>query len=140
MTQMTQNFNDNSWNFYCTNWRKWRKWHIIYIIYKYFFCFSIPLYIFYKFFLTYNNICVICVICVILVQKIYKNRGKNGIFLKFVDQKILFFGTSWGSFAFFSQNPGTSALMIMVNVKSVIFFGKSEKNIWVLDFFNYNHR
>ena len=47
-----------------------------------------------KFFLTYNNICVICVICVILVQKIYKNRGKNGIFLKFVDQKILFFGTS----------------------------------------------
>ena len=29
--------------------------------------------------------------------------------------------------------------MIMVNVKSVIFFGKSEKNIWVLDFFNYNH-
>ena len=27
----------------------------------------------------------------------------------------------------------------MVNVKSVIFFGKSEKNIWVLDFFNYNH-
>ena len=40
---------------------------------------------------------------------------------------------------FFSQNPGKSALMIMVNVKSVIFFGKSEKNIWVLDFFNYNH-
>ena len=80
-----------------------------------------------------------CGICVILVQKIYKNRGKNGIFLKFVDQKILFFGTSWGSFAFFSQNPGKSALMIMVNVKSVIFFGKSEKNIWVLDFFNYNH-
>ena len=30
--------------------------------------------------------------------------------------------------------------MIMVNVKSVIFFGKSEKNIWVLDFFNYNHK
>ena len=29
-----------------------------------------------------------------LVQKIYKNRGKNGIFLKFVDQKIPFFGTS----------------------------------------------
>ena len=29
--------------------------------------------------------------------------------------------------------------MIMVNVKSVIFFGKSEKNIWVLDFFEYNH-
>ena len=28
----------------------------------------------------------------------------------------------------------------MVNVKSVIFFGKSEKNIWVLDFFNYNHK
>ena len=28
--------------------------------------------------------------------------------------------------------------MIMVNVKSVIFFGKCEKNIWVLDFFNYN--
>ena len=27
----------------------------------------------------------------------------------------------------------------MVNVKSVIFFGKSEKNIWVLDFFEYNH-
>ena len=26
----------------------------------------------------------------------------------------------------------------MVNVTSVIFFGKSEKNIWVLDFFNYN--
>ena len=25
-----------------------------------------------------------------------------------------------------------------INVKSVIFFGKSEKNIWVLDFFNYN--
>ena len=41
---------------------------------------------------------------------------------------------------FFSHNPGKSALMIMVNVKSVIFFGKSEKNIWVLDFFNYNHR
>ena len=39
-----------------------------------------------------------------------------------------------------SQNPGKSALMIMVNVKSVIFFGKSEKNIWVLDFFNYNHK
>ena len=38
-----------------------------------------------------------------------------------------------------SQNPGKSALMIMVNVKSVIFFGKSEKNIWVLDFFEYNH-
>ena len=29
--------------------------------------------------------------------------------------------------------------MIMVIVKSVIFFGKSEKNIWVLDFFEYNH-
>ena len=28
----------------------------------------------------------------------------------------------------------------MVIVKSVIFFGKSEKNIWVLDFFNYNHK
>lgn len=28
----------------------------------------------------------------------------------------------------------------MANVKSVIFFGKSEKNIWVLDFFNYNHK
>ena len=28
----------------------------------------------------------------------------------------------------------------MVNVKSVIFFGKSEKNIWVFDFFNYNHK
>ena len=27
----------------------------------------------------------------------------------------------------------------MVNVKSVIFFGKSVKNIWNLDFFNYNH-
>ena len=27
----------------------------------------------------------------------------------------------------------------MVNVKSVIFFGKSEKNIWVLNFFEYNH-
>ena len=40
---------------------------------------------------------------------------------------------------FFSHNPGKSALMIMVNVKSVIFFGKSEKNIWVLDFFEYNH-
>ena len=26
----------------------------------------------------------------------------------------------------------------MVNVTAVIFFGKSEKNIWVLDFFNYN--
>ena len=38
-----------------------------------------------------------------------------------------------------SQNPGKSALMIMVNVIAVIFFGKSEKNIWVLDFFNYNH-
>ena len=41
---------------------------------------------------------------------------------------------------FFSQNHGKSALMIMVIVKSVIFFGKSEKNIWVLDFFNYNHK
>ena len=30
--------------------------------------------------------------------------------------------------------------MIMVIVKSVIFFGKSEKNIWVFDFFNYNHK
>ena len=40
---------------------------------------------------------------------------------------------------FFSQNHGKSALMIMVIVKSVIFFGKSEKNIWVFDFFNYNH-
>ena len=39
---------------------------------------------------------------------------------------------------FFSQNHGKSALMIMVIVKSVIFFGKSEKNIWVLDFFEYN--
>ena len=39
-----------------------------------------------------------------------------------------------------SHNPGKSALMIMVNVKSVIFFGKCEKNIWVLDFFNYNHK
>ena len=29
--------------------------------------------------------------------------------------------------------------MIMVNVQSVIFFGKSEKNIWVLNFFEYNH-
>ena len=29
--------------------------------------------------------------------------------------------------------------MIMVIVKSVIFFGKSEKNIWVLNFFEYNH-
>ena len=28
----------------------------------------------------------------------------------------------------------------MVNVTAVIFFGKSEKNIWVLDFFNYNHK
>ena len=28
----------------------------------------------------------------------------------------------------------------MVNVMAVIFFGKSEKNIWVLDFFNYNHK
>ena len=28
----------------------------------------------------------------------------------------------------------------MVNVKSVIFFGKSEKNIWVFDFFKYNHK
>ena len=27
----------------------------------------------------------------------------------------------------------------MVNVTVIIFFGKSEKNIWVLDFFNYNH-
>ena len=26
----------------------------------------------------------------------------------------------------------------MVNVTAVIFFGKSEKNIWVLDFFEYN--
>ena len=43
------------------------------------------------------------------------------------------------NYAKISQNPGKSALMIMVNVKSVIFFGKSEKNIWVLDFFNYNH-
>ena len=41
---------------------------------------------------------------------------------------------------FFSKNPGKSALMIMVNVTAVIFFGKSKKNIWVLDFFNYNHR
>ena len=40
----------------------------------------------------------------------------------------------------FCQNHGKSALMIMVIVKSVIFFGKSEKNIWVLDFFNYNHK
>ena len=39
-----------------------------------------------------------------------------------------------------SHNPGKSALMIMVNVIAVIFFGKSEKNIWVLDFFNYNHK
>ena len=39
-----------------------------------------------------------------------------------------------------SHNHGKSALMIMVIVKSVIFFGKSEKNIWVLDFFNYNHK
>ena len=30
--------------------------------------------------------------------------------------------------------------MIMEIVKSVIFFGKSEKNIWVLNFFNYNHK
>ena len=28
----------------------------------------------------------------------------------------------------------------MVNVTVIIFFGKSEKNIWVLDFFNYNHK
>ena len=28
----------------------------------------------------------------------------------------------------------------MVNVTAVIFFGKSEKNIWVLNFFNYNHK
>jgi len=28
----------------------------------------------------------------------------------------------------------------MVNVTLIIFFGKSEKNIWVLDFFNYNHK
>ena len=28
--------------------------------------------------------------------------------------------------------------MIMVNVTVIIFFGKSEKNIWVLDFFEYN--
>ena len=27
----------------------------------------------------------------------------------------------------------------MVNVTAVIFFGKSEKNIWNLDFFKYNH-
>ena len=27
----------------------------------------------------------------------------------------------------------------MVNVTAVIFFGKSEKNIWVLNFFEYNH-
>ena len=39
-----------------------------------------------------------------------------------------------------SQNPGKSALMIMVNVTVIIFFGKSEKNIWVLNFFNYNHK
>ena len=39
-----------------------------------------------------------------------------------------------------SQNYGKSALMIMVNVTAVIFFGKSEKNIWVLDFFEYNHK
>ena len=44
---------------------------------------------------------------------------------------------------FFSQNHGKSALIewkICVIVKSVIFFGKCEKNIWVLDFFNYNHK
>ena len=29
--------------------------------------------------------------------------------------------------------------MIMANVKSVIFFGKCVKNIWNLNFFNYNH-
>ena len=28
----------------------------------------------------------------------------------------------------------------MVNVIAVIFFGKSEKNIWVFDFFKYNHK
>lgn len=28
----------------------------------------------------------------------------------------------------------------MANVKSVIFFGKSVKNIWNLDFFKYNHK
>ena len=28
----------------------------------------------------------------------------------------------------------------MVIVTAVIFFGKSEKNIWVLDFFSYNHK
>ena len=27
----------------------------------------------------------------------------------------------------------------MVNVTAVIFFGKSVKNIWNLNFFNYNH-
>ena len=43
------------------------------------------------------------------------------------------------NYAKISQNPGKSALMIMVNVTVIIFFGKSEKNIWVLDFFNYNH-
>ena len=28
----------------------------------------------------------------------------------------------------------------MVNVTAVIFFGKSVKNIWNLDFFKYNHK
>ena len=47
---MTHNIDDNSWNFYCSNWRKWRKWHIIYIIYKYFFVFPIYSIYFIKFF------------------------------------------------------------------------------------------
>ena len=42
------------------------------------------------------------------------------------------------NYAKISQNPGKSALMIMVNVTVIIFFGKSEKNIWVFDFFEYN--
>ena len=41
---------------------------------------------------------------------------------------------------FFSQNHGKSALMIMVIVTVIIFFGKSVKNIWNLDFFKYNHK
>ena len=38
-----------------------------------------------------------------------------------------------------SQNPGKSSLLIMVIVTVIIFFGKSVKNIWNLNFFNYNH-
>ena len=87
----------------------------LYILYRniFFYFFHFTLY-FYKNFFTYKYMCDI-VSFVTFVYFLY-SYTKN------------------------SQNPGKSALMIMVNVKSVIFFGKSEKNIWVLDFFNYNHK